>query len=337
MKPFLLLSSLYLFLSIPTAAQPVPSLRPILDTALAKMKQHSLHRKQINWKQFRERAYRLTANISSPDSLNQKFATLFEWLNDDHGGLQTSSGYISWQKRNNKENDRSVFFDSVANKVAPLKTARWKDLAYFRVPGGTTKSVPKVIKLITDSLCTITPSTVKGWILDLRLNRGGNVWFNLASLATLIGDGSAGGIRFLDDRPEQTLRIENGRAFGNGQWYAADSANCPLFTSRTPVVILTGPLTASSAETLLLAFKGRPRTLIIGEPTGGYTTNNNSFQLTDKLTLVLATGYMMDRQGTVYSGPISPDMLILGGDNFTDLQKDAKVVAASQWLNKQVD
>ncbi|PZR25921.1 MAG: hypothetical protein DI535_16580 [Citrobacter freundii] len=337
MKSLPLLLTFHLLLTLPSFAQPASSLRPILDSSLAKMEQYSLHRQQINWKEFRDRAYRLTEGLDNPDSLYQKFTTLFEWLDDDHGGLQTAAVYISWQKRNNRENGRYAFFDSVAGKVAPLKAARWEDLAYLRVPGGTTKSVPKVIKLITDSLCTITPSTATGWVLDLRLNRGGNVWFNLASLATLIGDGPAGGIRFLDDRPEQTIRIEQGRAFGNGQWYGADSAICPLFSSRTPVVVLTGPLTASSAETLLLAFKGRPHTLIIGEPTGGFTTNNNSFPLTDKLTLVLATGYMTDRQGKVYASSIAPDIMITGGDNFADLQQDAKVAAAIEWLKKQMD
>lgn len=336
MKPLLLLFALCLLRVTPAAAQPAAELRPILDTALAKMEEHSLHRKEIDWKLFRHRAYQLTANISNADSLNQKFATLFEWLNDDHGGLQTENGFKSWKKRNNRANPRYVYFDSLWDVTKPLHVERWGDLAYFRVPGGITRSVPKVIKMITDTLCTITPANVKGWIIDLRLNRGGNVWFNLAALATLIGEGPAGGILFLDERPRQTIIIEQGRAFGNNQWYGADSAACALFNSNTPVVILTSPLTASSAETLLLCFKGRARTLTIGEPTGGYTTNNNSFQLTDKLTLVLATGYMMDRKGNAYTGSISPDTLITGGDNFTNLQQDTKIAAAVQWLNEQL-
>jgi carboxyl-terminal processing protease len=330
----LLTAAVSILLPFILPAQPSGDLRPILDTAIAKMEQHSLHRSQIDWNKFREQAYHVTSRIANPDSFYRKFPLLFEWLKDDHGGLQQGTTYHTWRRRDERNNPRYRYFDSIASKLPALKVERWNEVAYFRVPGGTTRSVPKVIKLITDSLCTIDPSTVKGVILDLRLNRGGNVWFNLATLASLIGDGDAGGIRYLDDRAAQTVRIEKGKAFGNGQWYSADTAACRLFAPEIPVVILTSPITASSAETLLLAFKGRPNTLIIGEPTGGYITSNNSFPLRDNLTLVLATGYMMDRSGKVYTGPVTPDELITDGDNFIELRKDKKVIAALKWLEK---
>jgi carboxyl-terminal processing protease len=317
------------------SAQPSGDLRPILDTAIAKMEQHSLHRHEIDWRKFRVQAYEATAGISNPDSFYSRFPLLFEWLRDDHGGLQHGSRYISWGKQEERGNPRYRYFDSIATKLPALKAARWNEFAYFRVPGGTTRSVPKVIQLITDSLCTIDPSTVKGLILDLRLNRGGNVWFNLATLASLIGEGNAGGIRYLDERAPQMTRIEKGKVFGNGQWYGADSAACQLFPPAIPVVLLTSPITASSAEALLLAFKGRANTLVIGEPTGGYTTSNNSFTLADNLTLVLATGYMMDRSGKVYTGAVEPDRLIVEGDNFSELKKDKKVMEAVKWLEEK--
>lgn len=336
MKPILLLTcALYLSSPVRLFAQPAAGLQPVLDTAIAKMQQHSLHRSEIDWNKFRERAYKATAGITDPDSFYNKFPLFFEWLKDDHGGLQHDAAYISWGKQNERSNPRYLYFDSIAAKTPALKVERWNDLAYFRVPGGTTRSVTKVIKLITDSLCTIDPSTVKGLILDLRLNRGGNVWFNLATLATLIGEGNAGGIHYLDDRASQTTRIVNGKVFGNGQWYGTDSTSCQLFSSHIPVVLLTSPITASSAETLLLAFKGRPNTLVIGEPTGGYTTSNNSFPLTDHLTLVLATAYMMDRSGKVYTGAVVPDSLLSDGDNFNDLTLDKKVIAALKWLRNE--
>jgi C-terminal processing protease CtpA/Prc len=82
-----------------------------------------------------------------------------------------------------------------------------------------------------------------------------------------------------------------------------------------------------------IAFKGRPKTLFIGEPTAdGYTTANNWYMLHDGLALKLATDYVADRNGTVYKTTVDPDQTIPSEDNFEELPKDKKIQAALTWL-----
>lgn len=335
---FISILSAIISLGIGSQAQPVDSLRQVIDVSLQKMEENSLHRKDINWKEFREKVYARTRGIDDLDSLLNEFPVLFEWLNDFHGAVATPERWISWQKGRPKQMI-SPELKAALDKAPRLKTERWGDIGYFRMPpvSAAGDQIPVWTQRLVDSLCNTDPSTVKGWIIDLRLNTGGNVWPMLASLGSLIGDGPIGGVRFIDGRESSVSHIKGGKPFGNGQYYNIPVNKCRLPASELPVVVLSGPSTGSSGEALLLAFKGRPNTVIIGEATAGFVTSNSSYELIPKKAeLILATGYMMDRDGKYYTRGIEPDILINGGDDFCNLQQDKKIVRAKEWLKSKV-
>jgi C-terminal processing protease CtpA/Prc len=90
-----------------------------------------------------------------------------------------------------------------------------------------------------------------------------------------------------------------------------------------PVAVLVGPHTTSSGEMTAIAFRGRPQTRIFGAPTGGFTTGNSVFNLSDGAHLVITGVYVEDRNGVGFSGPIAPDEAAA---------KDAALPAARAWL-----
>jgi carboxyl-terminal processing protease len=316
------------------AAQPADSLRPILDSALLIMQEQALHREETDWEALRKRIYQHTKGISNIDSLLNQFPLLFEWIHDFHGGIQTGNTFISW-KEGKPASKSSPALDSAIKKAPGLLTRRWGDIGYYRIPGGSTKNLAFVTQMLADSLCSLQPATVKGWIIDLRLNTGGNIWFMLPPLASLIGDGITGGIKHADGKPDTKAWIAAGKVYGNGQVYQVPNPGCTLPGPHVPVVVLVGPKTASSGEGVMLAFKGRPNTIIMGEPTAGLITSNNSFQLRPGITMILATGYMQDRSGQFYTAALHPDVLIPEGDNFFDLANDHKIIKALEWLQKK--
>jgi carboxyl-terminal processing protease len=333
------MKSLFTFLLFTSAvvcsAQPIDSLKPLVDSTIVKMKQYALHSKEVNWNDFQQKVYTQTKGITSLDSLLEEYPRFFEWINDYHGSITTPSKAFFWKAGRPKRIINSML-DSALKKGPYLQAERWNDIGYFRVPGGSTKNVSKVTQMLVDSLCKIAPSTVKGWIIDLRLNTGGNIWFMLPPLASLIGDGKIGGRKFIDGSPDDITYIKEGKPFGNGQFYTIPNISCQLPNSNVPVVVLAGPATASSGEGVLLAFKGRPNTLIIGEQTEGYTTSNNTFQLYPNIYLHLATSYMQDRTGKFYTAGIQPDIEIKNGDDFFELENDLKVQQAIKWLKSRV-
>ncbi|RZM09962.1 MAG: hypothetical protein EOO88_48785, partial [Pedobacter sp.] len=102
-----------------------------------------------------------------------------------------------------------------------------------------------------------------------------------------------------------------------------------------PISFLISPPTGSSAEFLLIAFKGRPKTILVGTETAGFITGIEGFQINDATSVLLSTSYGKDRLGRVYKAAFKPDILVIGADSFTNLNKDEKVKQAVRWL-KQV-
>lgn len=102
--------------------------------------------------------------------------------------------------------------------------------------------------------------------------------------------------------------------------------------SQQPIAVLLSGLTASSGEIVAISLKERPATRFFGELTHGATTANTSYPIQGTSYLTLAGSVDADRTGQVYSLRVQPDEVIAGGDNFLDLQQDAKVQAALPWL-----
>jgi carboxyl-terminal processing protease len=327
-----LLFLLFISFSFSVVGQPADSLRYLTDTVLSIMRNNALNKDKLDWTRIEKEFNAATKGIVDKDSLPGKFSALFRAIGDYHGGIQTKTKYISWNEGKPKVVVSKVL-DSAFKRGPHLLVQRWNDIGYFRMPGGTTKNVGYVTQMLVDSLCKVNPSTVKGWIIDLRLNSGGNVWFMLASLAPLIGEGRIGGVQYADGSSAYGF-IQNGKVSGNNQIYEVPVKTCALPASDVPVVVLIGAKTASSAEALALAFRGRKKSIMIGEPSAGLTTSNNSYPLSADVTLVLSTGYMTDRNGNTYSGAIQPDILVEGNDDFYDLQKDLKVKKAIEWLQR---
>ncbi|SKA19215.1 S41 family peptidase [Sediminibacterium ginsengisoli] len=330
---------LFLSFSAGAAAQPASdSLRKIVDQSLQLMEENSLHRSEINWKDFRKKVYKQTAGINNLDSLINQYPLFFKWLNDFHGAVTLDGRWIKWRE-GKPLRPLNAMIDSVLTKGPRLKVARFGDIGYYRVPSPTVlaNEIPKATQRYADSLCTIDPATVKAWIIDLRTNTGGNFWPMVTSIATVLGDGVIGGIKYIDNRKTSDNYIEQGKVYANNQFYTIPDNKCAVSPSGLPVVVLVSGATGSSGESMALAFKGRPNTIMVGETTSGYVTSNNNWALHPRVNLFLATGFMKDRKGQHYTDGIIPDVEIRDGDDLYDMKNDRKIRYAIEWLNKKLD
>ncbi len=77
-----------------------------------------------------------------------------------------------------------------------------------------------------------------------------------------------------------------------------------------PAVILIGSATGSAGELLALAFRGNPKTKLMGEPTYGVSTDLTSVFMPDSFQICIASGIMTDRFNVGDGGSIQPDILI---------------------------
>lgn len=205
-------------------------------------------------------------------------------------------------------------------------------IGYIAVPWISTTD-PVICSKVADSLQALigrlADAGAKRWIVDLRGNSGGNCWPMLAGMGPLLGDGVCG--YFVRKARVTSIRYQAGAALHSNTVMCQVSRPVTLTDEqREQIVVLIGPTTSSSGEILTLAFKGLPRTRLMGEPTAGLTTANTTYDLLDGSTLVLTVCQEADRHGRICEGKIVPDDVVKQDKEHKD--EDAVKDSARMWL-----
>jgi C-terminal processing protease CtpA/Prc len=171
----------------------------------------------------------------------------------------------------------------------------------------------------------------RGWIVDLRRNGGGNLWPMLAGIGPVLGEGPCGGFVGPDGHRE-AWGYAGGASHVAGERECWVAAPYRLRRPAPPVAVLASGRTMSSGELTLLAFRGRPDTRTLGEPTFGVPTSNGSHEFADGSVLYLTEQLGADRTGRTYDGPIAPDDRVPIDWTRLDADDDPVALAAVAWL-----
>ena len=162
---------------------------------------------------------------------------------------------------------------------------------------------------VSDSLYTHTVldflqtnPDLKGVVLDLRDNRGGNMYPMIAAVSPLLPDG----ILLKFQGRKRTFPISLDFVLSS---VGIEADKIEKFPASTPIAILTNDWTGSSGEATLLCFRGLPNVRTFGIATAGYASANMSFPLLDGYTLVITTSCDVARTGEVFCDDgIEPDI-----------------------------
>lgn len=150
-----------------------------------------------------------------------------------------------------------------------------------------------------NTVLSAIPDTIKGVIVDLRGNRGGNMYPMIAAVQ-----------RFLPDDIILQLRTRRYNMEINVDYVLRVAKVTRQAAIDCPVALLTDEWTGSSGEAVLLCFRGLENTRVFGSPTAGYASCNQPFKLPDGSQLVLTTGTDVARTGEEFcDDPIQPDVL----------------------------
>lgn len=142
------------------------------------------------------------------------------------------------------------------------------------------------------------PGRLKGVVIDLRDNRGGNMYPMIAAVHRFLPDDDM--LRFRSRKGTQPVSCD----------FVMRSVGMERQPSiECPVAILTNEWTASSGEAVLICFRGLEKVKVFGSPTAGYASANMPFPLPDGSQLVLTTGCDVARTGEEFcDDPIVPDI-----------------------------
>ena len=291
--------------------------RRYLDSALSLMQRHSLARNDIDWVVFRNETFMRANGAEVPAQTYPAIAAALQKLNKHSffippGGGDGGGGQPGlWPPLAARQLE--------GGRVGYVRTATYGGSN----PDGHAQDYHDLIRdADTDSTC--------GWVVDLRSNPGGNMWPMLAGVGPILGEGSPGS--FIDADGVRTPWYYAGGVAGveqDGQRRAAARARTPYRLRRQapPVAVLTGINTASAAEAVAIAFRGRPGTRSFGLVTRGLPTANSSYDMPDGAVVVLTTAWEADRNGVIYEDRIEPDQVVLG-----DNPDNATLQIAVAWL-----
>lgn len=334
-----LFACLILLPSIGLAQKPLTgadSARRLIDTALSYAKQNSLYRDKVNWTLVTDSVKARNQGAESVVEAMPAVSLLYKMLGDYHGMALYKGKTYKWATSRVKAN-KDLYTNLVAKykKGKPAIETRMleQDYGYLLIPGNnpTKEGEAQAIALqIQDSLNKLNPAKLKGIVIDLRLNTGGNMWPMILGVGNLISKGKLGTFLYPDASKSESWMIKDSSIYSD----TSRVYRVKKFAKVNPkikIAVLMSPYTASSGEATAMSFKAQKNARIFGDNSGGYTTANESFEYYG-VEFLMAQAVSADRTGKVYYENIPPDELITAGDNFDDMTKDAKIIAAMKWM-----
>jgi C-terminal processing protease CtpA/Prc len=317
-------------LSVNIASAQSKEVRFLLDTCITIMKENAVNPNKVDWDQLQKSALTKASGITDAYKLGPVMRYVYQSVNDFHGSFFYKDSTFKWRRKEPAVSD-SVMKEWKKGITIKSKLLE-KNVGYLRVPYMSyngKEDADKNAQKLNDTLCWLLQKNLKGIVLDLRLNGGGAMFPMMLGLQQILGAEKIGS--FVSKKSESWY-IKNNNFLLDTAILTTIVPKCSINAGSLPLVLLLGSNTGSSGEFLVMAFKGRKNTVLIGTETAGYITAVGGFPVNDAAYMYLSTGYGADRNGQVYKEAIRPDVTVDSPDSFNDIGNDKKVRAAVNWI-----
>jgi carboxyl-terminal processing protease len=288
-----------------------------LETALDVMQARALMSPSVAWDGLRREAMARSEGAATPADCYPAIEWALGQLGDHHS-------FFEPPERGSGAIRDGTYRDELS---LPSLERGDADTATLVVPAfrGSPTAASTYVDTLRGLVHEASADGVTGWVVDVAHNGGGNMLPMIAGLAPLLGAGTVGGFLSADGA------VTPWTLDAAGALFIGDEATVPGWhhaldpvLAKAPVGVVTGPVTASSGEAVVLSLRGRPRTRSFGTATRGLATCNDAFDLADGASLMVTTAWMVDRQGAKYPGPVVPDVVVSSGE-------DPPLAQAARW------
>ncbi len=307
------------------------------DSVFDILQEKNLYREKIDWPSYKEKFVKIASTKKTFQEFLPLFGMVFLDLEDKHTSIVF--GDLQIQNPTVGNYDGSEFSAALLERYQQGEfNFECKVLegqyGYIFMPGISPpdgKNISQMAQKMYDQIYkTASENNIRGWIIDLRFNTGGNMWPMIGALYEFLGDGVFGGWKY-EDRIEK-IYLKNGKAFQEKDEQVSVERKPFKGMNTIKVALITGVFTGSSGEITAIAFKGRKNAVFIGENTVGLTTTNHTYTMPFAAYFNNAEAYDVDRNGIFYEH-IVPDIIIDKSDNFKNLIEDDNVKEAIKYFN----
>lgn len=180
---------------------------------------------------------------------------------------------------------------------------------FFNSLDGHGDKVAKYVNNILQQIETNDKKKLSAWIIDLRGNRGGDMWPMLISLTPFFNKNVLGYFQ-IGDSKSKWLKIKDEIYLDNycqNDRISIPKVNYRLKNSGLRVAILMDRETTSSGEGVAIALKSLSNVKFFGTQTYGFATSNEPIKMSSNEYLIITTGTMVDFSGKDYPQGIIPD------------------------------
>lgn len=280
-----------------------PSAETYGKNALSTIDKNGIFAGNDEWKSTYNECLKMIENAKSYDDTYDAIRKALSVGGGKHSMLMTKS----------ESQDTTESYDEVLPTVSLDG-----DIAIIKLPDflGTAEAGQKYAKVAEDFIHE-NRDKIKGVVLDLRGNTGGDMGPMATAVSSLLPDGELVYYHYRSYDIPVTLKngVVSNAGTGGKSLYPEEKLN-------VPVAILTDDMTASSGEALTLCFRGLENTRTFGTPTAGYTSVNMLYNMYDGAQMYLTVAFDKARTGEIFKEtPIEPDVAT-----------DSPLEAALEWL-----
>ena len=280
-----------------------PSAETYGKNALSTIDKNGIFAGNDEWKSTYNECLKMIENAKSYDDTYDAIKKALSVGGGKHSMLMTKS----------ESQDTTESYDEVLPTVSLDG-----DIAIIKLPDflGTAEAGQKYAKVAEDFIHE-NRDKIKGVVLDLRGNTGGDMGPMATAVSSLLPDGELVYYHYRSYDVPVTLKngVVSNAGTGGKSLYPEEKLN-------VPVAILTDDMTASSGEALTLCFRGLENTRTFGAPTAGYTSVNMLYNMYDGAQMYLTVAFDKARTGEIFKEkPIEPDVAT-----------DSPLEAALEWL-----
>ncbi|WP_427914841.1 S41 family peptidase [Ramlibacter sp. MMS24-I3-19] len=278
-----------------TGSPPAAQMRQRLASIIDLVQERYYRSHEVDWPQLRE----AFAAIPEPPSDVDPLPTLVQLLRDRLPGNRHTSLRLA---------------SPVSSASIELPTCdRWQGGVWaLHLPATSFKYEDGLRAYVEAAHACLdrTPASTP-WVIDLRGNQGGGMHPMLAAVQDFFAPGPL--MTFLDESLQvnsDKVAIAPEGLIQSGEVIVPASAPLTGRRAAARVVVVIDSSCGSACETVAIAFRDRPGTRLVGEPTAGLTTGNVGHPINEDYTLTLTEGYMADRCGKRVPERIPPDTVI---------------------------
>lgn len=281
-------------------------------------KKNSLNKDSIDWESF-EKKVMGKAKISRDSAIIKALSLNGEEHSSYFKKEQQTSLYGQYKSKTLIESINNIGYIKINSFRASrnsLKETISKAKIYINKRIETIKSQDK--------------DNLKGWVIDLRNNSGGDMWPMIISLTPFLKDGVLG--YTIKNEKENIWKKENDLIYYKSinktkKYLGKDkSLGYNLKNENLKIAILVNERTSSSGEATAIALMNNQNVKFFGTKSFGYTTNNTSIEMKNGDFLVLTTGIWKNFKREEFKTGIIPDF---ESANEQELKKNIE-----NWINK---